>query len=1199
MTKSVYPSELDTSKELPPVRDNITEIGSEIINSLRSAIFNIEKTLGVNPQGATGNTVASRVNTALDESGNIRKSALTLANVLSGPITDAEVSNVAAIAESKLRLTFPTQVLQDQISILNGEFSTIADQIESLNSTVSAHVNPSATNRHTAGAITVEAASAASSSTAFTSLESDNTLQAVWEALINGHINFSGTVSSTNNSHDASQIHFDNSEVEDVIFQENLQGAMEDLALLESVGIRNTTLNIASNGRVRTGSVNDDYEALDLSDVVLESAEVSFIREGSRTRFLFSEVQTPLEEVALFDYLNLSNSDTEDDNKSYQIAEIINSGDDISGVIVFGTPLGDSILGLTATISRNPYVTYNPNGLNSVARPRADKTNTPDVCIANPNAATILAEGIEPSKIESGANAFDILIDGGSAITIETYDSNVSEQTLDSIVNKINEQAVDQNLNFLAYKLKNGSCYTLALTHTLPNMLGDVTNRTLEIQAGSSNDGTTELGFGDLLEQQVEGSGGNTYHINGRLLDTFGKIIQLTSDSIQIVSTTNTLSLISNTFEELGVRVSDWLVITGSEDSDDDGTYRISDVSGATATLDSASLELTGDLSSTGAVHIVRASASVHELDFTEAVSSTGSILFDVFVTEEQDVHYHKRMEIEQDLSSGGFTAALVDVSRNFITAEESAIIVIGTDGLAYLTDPSSQDGPSVYVGQSGTYRLLASDGLSYVTIAVNGSGLPASTLAVTIYGFNEINSGNYRTCRGTFVTSLGRVLGEYAGVGVPSVLDKRRSGTVDETIISESLLEKYIEGPRNELRANGVVRGLRVSNVVLIDSGEVDEFGSPIYYHEADIDAGIVYVNGIRYEIAGFSAYRFNIDSDFYIGIDANGCVVHGEQITNPDGYTDGYTDQVSSLADQEIAYLAFIDASTTTATDLRFFIDRLDLKSGKIVVSKSQNFGHFTEISSAVAYASRFTELHPDQGTPTIYIDQGDYEISETIVVDFDVKICGAGPDTVLQRTGSFATGTTPSSGNIDFGDAVFLVGTTSEEGASRIENGVTFSDFSYHVSEDIEAVCCMISITHPLVKSGGNAGRFATYRVQNVNFIGNENINYGTGADDELVGEYAIAVGQSDESTFTPVSSITMGNLIVTGCRFDRMGVEVGAIVFSNSASGEFRNVIVTGNIGSFLSPNKGDVGFDIIEYPGVPSFDQIVEANNART
>ena len=110
MAKSNYPNKLDTSVEIPVIRDNITEIGSDVLNSLRSALFNIEKTLGINPQGATGNTVASRLNNALDDNGNITKDALDRVGLLSGPISNADVSKVAAISEGILMQQIDTML---------------------------------------------------------------------------------------------------------------------------------------------------------------------------------------------------------------------------------------------------------------------------------------------------------------------------------------------------------------------------------------------------------------------------------------------------------------------------------------------------------------------------------------------------------------------------------------------------------------------------------------------------------------------------------------------------------------------------------------------------------------------------------------------------------------------------------------------------------------------------------------------------------------------------------------------------------------------------------------------------------------------------------------------------------------------------------------------------------------------------------
>ena len=102
MSKSQYPNKIDTSKELPVVRDNLTHINSNVINSLRSAILQIEKTLGVNPQGASGANLSARLSKALDDLGNLKKEAISAAGILSGPISDRDVSLSAAIKENKI-----------------------------------------------------------------------------------------------------------------------------------------------------------------------------------------------------------------------------------------------------------------------------------------------------------------------------------------------------------------------------------------------------------------------------------------------------------------------------------------------------------------------------------------------------------------------------------------------------------------------------------------------------------------------------------------------------------------------------------------------------------------------------------------------------------------------------------------------------------------------------------------------------------------------------------------------------------------------------------------------------------------------------------------------------------------------------------------------------------------------------------------
>ena len=107
MGTSNYPQFLDTSLELPHVDKNVTEVSGDAINALRDAVIAIQSTLGVNPQGSAANLV-TRINGALDASGNIKASALSSAGLISLPISNTQIGDNAGIEESKLDLNFST-----------------------------------------------------------------------------------------------------------------------------------------------------------------------------------------------------------------------------------------------------------------------------------------------------------------------------------------------------------------------------------------------------------------------------------------------------------------------------------------------------------------------------------------------------------------------------------------------------------------------------------------------------------------------------------------------------------------------------------------------------------------------------------------------------------------------------------------------------------------------------------------------------------------------------------------------------------------------------------------------------------------------------------------------------------------------------------------------------------------------------------
>tara|TARA_A100001015_G_C15034346_1_gene735177 strand:- start:113 stop:1621 length:1509 start_codon:yes stop_codon:yes gene_type:complete len=495
MAKSNYPNKLDTSVEIPVVRDNITEIGSDFLNSLRTAIFQIEKTLGINPQGSAGNTVSSRISKVLDDEGNLKGEALTRANVISGPISNNNISKTASIDESKLNLRYPTNVLQDQLSVLSTKINDYINSLEAVSARISAHIHKDAVNRHMAKAIRVIADDGTTSSSATMSI-SDGDLQSTLQNFYDAHINFSPgvDVSLLNRAHAADQVYYDNSKNSAIVTRTSVQAAIDDLVNIESVGMKNSNLAFSANGLIRTSILTDSFEGLASGPKLTSVSDAAYgaLNGGATTTISFLSPVDTLGSVKRFDILTMSGSTNEEDNKDYIISSVTYSESKIASVIVYGGPVYTYNVGIQALIKKSIYNVTNENGLNATIRPRHSQSNTPDVQLAIPNAATVISVGIQPQNISETVRNLDIKIDDGDTATIDLYDSNLPK-TLDSIVYLINKAAVSNRLNIMAYKIRSLNCFELAITHNLPNSTNDVKNRSIEIKGSSSNDALSIL----------------------------------------------------------------------------------------------------------------------------------------------------------------------------------------------------------------------------------------------------------------------------------------------------------------------------------------------------------------------------------------------------------------------------------------------------------------------------------------------------------------------------------------------------------------------------------------------------------------------------------------------------------------------------------------------------------------------------------
>lgn len=143
---SNFPNQLDNDVTLPPVNDNITEIGGDAINALRDAVLNLEEEVGVGASSSTrgsGNvgSIAARIGVSIDPDGYIKPSALVDIGLVALPIYDGYIAPNAQIKESKLALDHNTQDLFNNILGLSGEVNVALGWINSTGIKLLPHID--------------------------------------------------------------------------------------------------------------------------------------------------------------------------------------------------------------------------------------------------------------------------------------------------------------------------------------------------------------------------------------------------------------------------------------------------------------------------------------------------------------------------------------------------------------------------------------------------------------------------------------------------------------------------------------------------------------------------------------------------------------------------------------------------------------------------------------------------------------------------------------------------------------------------------------------------------------------------------------------------------------------------------------------------------------------------------------------------
>jgi len=485
MTK--FPSALDTDLELPPVWDNIVEIGEEAINAVRSAMFAVEETLGINPQGSLS-SVADRLNVSLNADGTVKPSAIAGLGLVVLPITNDQVSPTAAIDESKLNLIYSTSFLYTLFANLDAAVDVLEGFVSTTGIKVEPHISGAAfrhklshidMNSGTLNKVNISTGTVISRdlTNAYTfASELSNDLLSHTRADNSGNT----TTPPANQAHNASGIYINSSNFVSVPqTADDLQSFAEFVDNSSLVLLGSRTQNLFGNGIPRatrnTSLINDT------------AAEAIVDPTPATTYLLFSAATAPVDDIEHGDNVILLNPGSEvlaNNTFDAQFSQVkpgdyitINYGNgtvpvqftiDSTKKFLNGSTRvysvrinGKNLYASSDAIIRIDRPFFHNSKYNSLALAAANNSfsELPSLIISNPGGATALGIGFDPDKLDQGHyNLYLALYPTGNPVektlVLPAIDvtgdtgNNVGSYSLDGVVETINNKFRQPGFNF-------------------------------------------------------------------------------------------------------------------------------------------------------------------------------------------------------------------------------------------------------------------------------------------------------------------------------------------------------------------------------------------------------------------------------------------------------------------------------------------------------------------------------------------------------------------------------------------------------------------------------------------------------------------------------------------------------------------------------------------------------------------------------
>lgn len=953
---TVFPNDLDSDLEIPRVDQDVSEISGDVINSLRDAVFAIQQTIGVNPQG-NKSSLTARINVSIDADGLIKREALEEHGLLSLPVIDRHIGTSAAIKETKLALDYGTQTLRNLISSLQADVTSITSGITSTSSGFNQHVLGQSyfhdgyhIKINTGASVGIAGLEA---TTVGDALNEIGALLISGDGTIDPHIN---SDISSEFKHIASNISVDATDFT-VIDRSSrtVQDALDSLDTSSGIlGITHVD-QFHDNGILKEANSSTNYNPnrLLLGPVsgVTYTEGTSVIQIPGVTSFS-SLLVTPGDIVEIETQTGIADTGTYKIRAIGPLTDPETLGDlptlSVDELAIFHVFTESRVSGDGISVN-----IYRPSSESTELAPlacavRNSETITDTISIMNPGAARVVSVGFNSEVLN--ADGYDITIKagigGGRYRELVIPDLNhdrlgtnqASPVSANSVAERINAYVSDPDLGYnfpvSAYCIGN----EIAIAH---NMVG--TAYTIEILDGYT--GNFPLGLdaygANVLGEEIAGNTSSSYVVNGEELTELGTIF---SGYASISTTTDSFSLWTSGGQMInplryGIGPGSVMHVTGHQTLETNGSYTLLSANSTTVSLFAAETIDAPTNPTTFNVLFTDSNISLSSLESTE----TDMGIMQIFVDANGNTFSHQRLTYGNSL---GPAVEIIDVSGSFPVGDLTLLVT--TDGnyinFNLVGDSLSGDTVRIHEDFKGSFKLYHSNGIDYVLVRIIAGSISGGLETISV-DYPIASDEAMLLCTAHFNGTL----------SITNITDDRMFGNLGVSQARDDLVELLSQKPVEDLRSNGVVRGFDLMDIPYLDS---------VTNMEAlPLRGGIAYVNGVRLSVETQKVVVKSYDEEGnvisnarrVVGINDFGSLqVFSDELGEI--LTDGYISSSTFGKILPLYYITIENGGIDDVIDIRRFINNIDDKLNIIVDESNNVVGNFRDLEGALLYASHY---------------------------------------------------------------------------------------------------------------------------------------------------------------------------------------------------------------------------------------------------